>query len=162
MSKAFPIKDFPDYYITTTGDVYSRTPHNKYRIRKIKGRPNHDGYLHVALCKNKKIINKQIHRLVAEAFIPNPENKPEVNHKNGIKTDNCVENLEWVTRRENIAHSFRCLGQKPIMLGKFGANHNRSKAVIQKKMEKPLQNTGVNRKRNGQLAYYKKALARVV
>ena len=70
----------------------------------------------VRLSKDSHITNFSIHRLVGMAFIPNPENKPNINHKNAIKADNRVENIEWCTQKENIIHSYK-MGLQPIIVG---------------------------------------------
>lgn len=75
--------------------------------RILKPCKDQDGYLSVQLCKEGKIKRLRVHRLVAMAFIPNPDNLPCVNHINEIKTDNRVENLEWVTNKENSNHGTR-------------------------------------------------------
>lgn len=71
-----------------------------------------NGYLHVCLHKNKQQKTVRVHRLVANEFIENPQNKPQVNHKNGNKKDNRIENLEWATSSENINHAVKT-GLKP-------------------------------------------------
>ena len=74
--------------------------------KTINGRTTIGGYLQVGMTnKNKYRVNRYIHRLVAETFIPNLDNKKEVNHIDGDKTNNRVDNLEWVTRKENMQHA---------------------------------------------------------
>jgi hypothetical protein len=94
-------KEFEDIEVYDNGTIIS---YKKNKVTKLKGMPNRNGYLRVDIhYKYKRGVF--IHRLVALAFVPNPENKPQVNHINGIKTDNRAENLEWVTNSENQIHS---------------------------------------------------------
>ncbi len=140
-----PIKDFPDYFVDDEGNVYSRKYHhtlNKHcELKKIKPVENR-GYLRVGLYKNNRQIQKNVHRLVADSFIPNPDNKPQINHKNGEKNDNRVSNLEWVTSAENINHAFKVLHRKGALFGKTGDKHPCAKKVLQIKNNKIIAEFG--------------------
>lgn len=96
------ISDYPNYEVSNLGNV-----RNKKTGKVLKPLRHNKGYLQVTLCKERKHKQCLVHRLVSTAFIPNPENKKEVNHLDGNKTNNCVSNLEWVSHSENIIHSFR-------------------------------------------------------
>ena len=102
-----PVLNYEGYYeVSNCGNVRSIdriiTDINgnayHYKSKQLKPGKNKDGYLQVGISKNGKTNSYYIHILVAIAFIPNVDNKPTVNHKDGIKTNNCIENLEWVTK----------------------------------------------------------------
>jgi hypothetical protein len=102
------------YQISNFGNVKSIMrigKHNKgrkWQIRKertLKNRNDGRGYYSVILYKGNTKISYRIHRLVAKAFIPNINNRPEINHKDGNKQNNNVDNLEWCTRKENTSHA---------------------------------------------------------
>lgn len=92
-----------------------------------------NGYVYVNLRVPGRSRYSLVHRLLALTFIPNPHSKSEINHKNGIKNDNRLSNLEWVTRSEQIKHAFKNGLSKPnySMKGKFGKNHHSSRTIMQ-------------------------------
>lgn len=96
------IKGFEDYLIDEKGNVYSKH-RNRFLNTCIRG----DGYAMVGLYKDGMRKNFQIHRLVAEAFIPNPDGLPQVNHKDENKLNNNVDNLEWCTAQYNLTYGNR-------------------------------------------------------
>lgn len=99
-----PIQDFDDYYISNFGNVYSKKSGLlKKLIPALDGQKN---YLLIGLSRNGQRHRKLVHRLVAQAFIPNPHQLPEVNHRDKNKQNNHVSNLEWCTRKDNLADSY--------------------------------------------------------
>ena len=90
-----------NHIIFSDGKLYNKKT-KKYR----KWHNNNSGYLRTVIAENGKLINVLQHRLLAESFIPNPENKVDANHINGGKHDNSLENLEWSTHSENIKHAY--------------------------------------------------------
>ena len=117
------------YWIDENGIIINR------HGRKLKTHLNTHGYPVVGLSKNnsKKIFS--IHRLIAEAFIPNPENKPHINHKDGIKTNHNINNLEWCTPSENMLHAFK-IGLKNHKGENNNANRKLSNLQVQEIRDK--------------------------
>jgi len=122
-----PIDGYEYYEVSNLGNVRSVSHQTKNPRRFREGRvlaqaKVSNGYMHVSLTQEgKKKKSALVHRLVAKAFVPNPDNKKTVNHKNGDKEDNRAENLEWCTHSENSKHAYTTLGYKPPKV------HNRGK-----------------------------------
>ena len=128
------IKEYEGFYqVSNLGRVRSlpRKTNNQYNKGLIMKQRNSFGYSKIQLRKNKKYKWFFVHRLVAMMFLNNYDEKLQVNHKNGIKNDNRVENLEMVTASENQIHSDRILKNIPSMKNHFGKNHVHSIKVIQ-------------------------------
>lgn len=122
-----PIKDYEKFYeVSNLGNIKSLKSSKKI-MKKFE---DNLGYLCINLQTNQHKKKKhRVHRLVAQAFIPNINNFPQVNHKDGNKQNNCVDNLEWCTAKYNIIHAYKNGLKKPYWKDKFGINNKNSKQV---------------------------------
>jgi len=134
------VKGFEGYYeVSNTGIIFSKCRFitdkndNQKQIdhKRLAQHINQNGYFCISLYKNSIGKNFRVHRLVAEMFIPNPNNKPCINHIDGNKLNNSIENLEWVTHKENTIHAFKTGLQKGSSTGKFGSDNKLSIPVSQ-------------------------------
>ena len=109
------VKGFEEYYqVSETGKIRRKKGKTIYKDGRVadfsqtilKQSENKKGYFKVYLSKNSKKYIKTVHRIVAETFIPNPKNKKTVNHIDCNKKNNKIENLEWLTNKENMRHAF--------------------------------------------------------
>ena len=116
-----PVKDYENYMINNLGQVKSvarmGTPERILKPHYVKG------YVQYELLKDGKRKGFKAHRLVAEAFIPNPDNKKEINHINGNKHDNSVFNLEWCTTSENQLHSHYVLRKGIVKVKQYSLDN---------------------------------------
>lgn len=117
------------YQVSDLGRVRSKSRHGS-RGGTLKLRVNGNGYHHVCLCKHGQMKDSLVHRLVAEAFIPNPSNFPAINHKDENPANNAVDNLEWCTLKYNQNYGTCRAKISAKLKGKF-VNGPSSKAVIQ-------------------------------
>ena len=122
------------YQISNLGRVKSLDYHRTRKEQILKPATDKGGYLFVGLCKNGKCERLLVHRLVATAFIPNPDNKPCIDHINTNRTDNSVDNLRWTTQKENCNNPIskkKKIGKSNPMYGKYGKLNHNSKPILQ-------------------------------
>lgn len=127
------IEGYPHLLVSRTGQVWTTTYN-----RLLKPHISNRGYLRIGLNKDKVIKTVGVHRLVAEAFIPNPDNLPTVDHIDGNKLNNNVENLQWLSHSDNCRKSFKSASKrnKPIFCVETGTVY-KSKAEAARKLHIP-------------------------
>lgn len=128
-------KEFPKYGVNKSGQVCSFDYNHTRKLKIIKQYKDRDGYKYVFLIVNNKRYKRLVHRMILTTFIPNLENKPQVNHINDTRDDNRLENLEWCTAKENVIHSYKINNKKTSDLSRKKASErfsktNNSKAKI--------------------------------
>jgi hypothetical protein len=133
-----PIAGSDVYEVSSLGRVKSKNYLGHGTEKVLALNPDPKGYLKVRLFFGQRRKTCKVHRLVAEAFIPNPDNLPQVNHIDGDKTNNCVENLEWSTAHDNISHAYKngLKENNRRFAKKLGDTAGR--AALEKAMEKHL------------------------
>lgn len=125
------IQDANGYEVSNFGRVRRVDPNGARKVRVLKPIIHHSGYIVYTLTINGKRVQKTAHPLVAKAFILNPHNKPFVNHIDGNKENNHVDNLEWVTASENTRHAFKHGLMHSPNKGVMGVSHYASKKLLQ-------------------------------
>jgi hypothetical protein len=105
--KTLPTWFYEKYSVTPDGKIFSLSYRNTKQKKELALSKTKDGYLKFMLVDGGKGKQFYVHRAVASAFIPNPQNLPILNHKNGVKTDNRTENLEWSDYSKNLLHSYK-------------------------------------------------------
>ena len=125
-------KDTP-YYVATDGNIY-----REGKPSPLKPDVGNYGYRRVTLSTNGKIVRKLVHRIVAETYLPNPDNKPQVNHIDNDRGNNAVSNLEWCTVSENALHGIKqgnwanLTASSVVSKNKFAQSEEKFKALLGK------------------------------
>ena len=122
--------EFPKYEIGENGTVFSLGYNNTDKRKELKQYKDRDGYKYVFLVVDNKRYKRLVHRLVAISFIENTLCKPQVNHKDGVRDNNILENLEWATAKENALHGYRSNGR----------THSKKQIEISSKLFKGVNN----------------------
>ena len=145
-----PIRDYEGLYEVSNLGGIKRLENDKNRKEKIlKPYKNKLGYLCINLYRDNKVKQMYVHRLVAIAFIPNPENKPCIDHINTIRNDNRIENLRWVTYKENMNNELT----KEKLSGENSNNYGKPRSEEIKKKISESQKGGKNPKARGVFCY---------
>lgn len=110
-----PIKGFPNYEVSDLGSVRSLNWRGKGNSQRLFLKPHNKGYLQVELANERGRKTFLVHRLVADAFIPNPDHYPLVNHLDADRTNNRVENLEWCTQSQNMRYAYSLPSNKRLV-----------------------------------------------